>query len=94
MSSQHTEDTREGGREAAERPSPELSGSAAAQQNLAAARNSSGSASTAAAILDLRQYITLLCEIVLDLDRMNLIEGVKVEQLKRLRQRGYRRNRG
>jgi len=85
MSTEDPKDTREGGREGAKRLTPELSGVAATPP-----RNSSGNASHAASLLDLRQYINLLCEIVLDLDKLNLIEPLKVEQLKRLRQAGFR----
>jgi len=88
MGNPNTESTREGGREAAERLSPELSGDAATPQ-----RNSSGSRSVAQNLLDIRQHLIAIEEVLMSLGRSGLIDDALLQPLKQLRQRGFRRGR-
>jgi len=57
-------------------------------------RNSSGSASAAASILDLRQHVMAIYECLEGLGRQGLIGDELMLPLRRLRQRGFRGNRG
>jgi len=88
MSPKASQPPREGGREPAEPATSGLSG------ERAYARNSSGSASLAASVLDLRQKVNYLMH-VLEMVLMTVpIEDPNVlAELQSLRQRGFRRGR-
>jgi len=80
------ESTREGGREQAK---PATSG---ISQNVASPRNSSGGASVAASLLDLRQkvnYLMVVCEGL----AAQLQDTQLSEEIASYRQRGFRRGR-
>jgi len=57
-------------------------------------RNSSGSASVAASLLDVRQHINAIEQVLYELKAMQLLPPESFLDLERLRQRGFRRNRG
>jgi len=57
-------------------------------------RNSSGSASVAASLLDLRQHVNAIEEVLDALARQGIVTDEVILPLRRLRQRGFRRNRG
>jgi len=57
-------------------------------------RNSSGNASHAASLLDLRQHVNAIEEVLESLARQGLITDEGILPLRRLRQRGFRRTRG
>jgi len=65
----------------------------AASPSEAMPRNSSGSASVAASLLDLRQHVNELSRIVLLLNAMGILPDDEALPLKRLRQTGFRRGR-
>jgi len=73
----------EGGREGPEAPSPELS------ERLRPPRNSSGNASHASSLLDLRQKLNLVLE---ELERLHqtLGDAEGLTRVKRIRQQGFR----
>jgi len=56
-------------------------------------RNSSGSASVAASLLDLRQHINAIEQVLYELKAMQILDAEAFHDLERLRQRGFRRNR-
>ena len=76
-----------GGREGAER-NPD-----AASPSAERPRNSSGSASMAASLLDLRQHINAIEQVLYELKAMQILDAEAFHDLERLRQRGFRRNR-
>jgi len=79
---------REGGREAAKPLTSGLSGAAATP------RNSSGSASLAASVLDLRQKVNYLMHVIEMILMTVPVEDPNVlAELQSLRQRGFRRGR-
>jgi len=83
MAKNSEESTREGGREGAERPLP--------PDFLASkARNSSGSASLAASVLDLRQRVNFLLDMVAALAGQ-LGDAELETAIRRYRQEGFRR---
>jgi len=88
MRQRNTEPSREGGREGAERLSPELCGDAATPQ-----RNRSGSRSLATNLLDIRTHLVAIEEVLMSLGRVGLIDDELLRPLKLLRQRGFRRGR-
>jgi hypothetical protein len=57
-------------------------------------RNSSGSASVSASLLDLRQHVMAIHECLEGMCGQGLIDVEHMTPLRRLRQRGFRRNRG
>jgi len=89
MDAKSPKNTREGGREAAE---PLTSGFDQRAASLLQGRNSSGSASTAASLLDLRQKVNFI---------MTVLEGFAAQlgdaelgnEIASYRQRGFRRGR-
>jgi hypothetical protein len=83
MSQQEVQSTREGGRE--ENPD-------AASPSEARPRNSSGSASHAASLLDLRQKINLHSRCLQELLRL-MGSSDLLRELQQEQQRGFRRNR-
>jgi len=87
MGSHVKQDAREGGREAAKPLTPELSGNAATPP-----RNSSGNASMAASLLDIRQKVNFLLECVETL-ATSLSDTQLLTDCKRMRQQGFRRGR-
>jgi len=80
-----TEGTRAGGREPAEPATSGFSGG-----GFAAARRSSGAASTAANLLDLRQKVNYIFEVLCALD---MIDPEVRAEIEAYRQRGFRRGR-
>jgi len=56
-------------------------------------RNSSGSASMAAGMLDLRQHVIAIYECLEGLAGQGIIDDAHMLPLRRLRQRGFRRGR-
>lgn len=80
--------TREGGRDQAKLDTPELSG-----DRLRRARNSSGEASAAANMLDLRQKVNFALEMIQQL-ALSLHDDHIATQVKQYRQQGFRFNRG
>jgi len=87
MGSHVKQDAREGGREAAKPLTPELSGNAATPP-----RNSSGNASMAASLLDLRQKINYILEEMQNL-AATLGDADLGARVKAYRQTGFRRGR-
>jgi len=89
-----TESTREGGREDSSNLTSGSSGAANAASLAVLQRNSSGSASNAASILDLRQHVNAIEEVLNSMGRNGLLTDEQLMPLRRLQQRGFRRNRG
>jgi len=76
-----------GGREGAER-NPD-----AASPSAERPRNSSGSASLAASLLDLRQHVNAIEHVLYELKALNILDNEHFRELEILRQRGFRRGR-
>jgi hypothetical protein len=82
--SQASQDAGEGGR--AKNPD-------AASPSAERPRNSSGSASVAASLLDMRQHINAIEHVLYELKAMQILDGEHFRELELLRQRGFRRGR-
>jgi len=57
-------------------------------------RNSSGSASAASQLLDIRIHLVELVSIMMKLHKQGFIDADTIAPLRRLQQRGFRSNRG
>jgi len=65
----------------------------AASPSEARPRNSSGAASMAASLLDLRVHINAIEQVLYELKAMQILPSDAFHDLERLRQRGFRRGR-